>query len=394
MSTNEPIPRRGLKGGIAALGVALVLALLLVCAVAAHVAGVADFQFQAQSAAAQNAQQCTDASDVDTTQLTSQVNRLLEGSNDIHVSGLSEPKEQLSNAKAIVAVGVQLHVPARGQIIALATALQESGLRNISYGDRDSVGLFQQRPSQGWGTRSQLMTPVYAAKKFYSALKSVKNWQQMPLTVAAQKVQKSGRPSAYAPHEPLATALQKAIAPSLGAAADTGQSTLGATPVSLGCAGGDPSDGTQYGAIKAGTLPKNYTIPATTKPAARTAIQWALQQLGGPYQWGGSCTSPRGNQPQQRCDCSSLMQRAYGVAGRTISRTTYTQIHDGTPIPPRADALQPGDLVFTEGTAARPEHVAMALGHGLVVHAPRPGRVIEVAALKTHGRILAVSRIA
>lgn len=97
--------------------------------------------------------------------------------------------------------------------------------------------------------------------------------------------------------------------------------------------------------------------------------------------------------PSGRCDCSSLMQRAYGVAGIQITRTTYTQIHDGRAVPANAKSLQPGDLVFTEGSATRPEHVAMAIGDGLLVHAPKPGRVVEVAKVATHGTILVVRRI-
>jgi cell wall-associated NlpC family hydrolase len=211
----------------------------------------------------------------------------------------------------------------------------------------------------------------------------------MPITVAAQKVQKSRYPDAYAKHEPLATALQNAIAPTLGASVDTPNGAV-ANPFSTNCA---PTDGSAYGTIEAGKLPDGYVIPADASPAARTAIQWALQQLGTPYQWGGNCTDPHGSDPTGRCDCSSLMQRAYGVAGIQITRTTYTQIHDGRAVPASANSLQPGDLVFTEGTAARPEHVAMALGDGLLVHAPRPGRDVEVAKVATHGTILVVRRI-
>ncbi|MER7684855.1 NlpC/P60 family protein [Streptomyces sp. NPDC097610] len=85
--------------------------------------------------------------------------------------------------------------------------------------------------------------------------------------------------------------------------------------------------------------------------------------------------------------------RQVDVASIQISRTTYTQIHDGRAVPTNARALQPGDLVFTEGSAARPEHVAMTIGHGLLVHAPRPGRVIEVAKVAMHGIHLVARRI-
>ena len=109
--------------------------------------------------------------------------------------------EQMSNAATIVAVGKQLNVPDYGWVIALAAAMQESGLRNLNYGDRDSLGLFQQRPSQGWGNANQILNPAYAATQFYQHLLAVPNWQQMALTEAAQAVQNSGLPDAYAPHE-------------------------------------------------------------------------------------------------------------------------------------------------------------------------------------------------
>ncbi|MFJ8856112.1 C40 family peptidase [Streptomyces sp. NPDC102437] len=356
-------------------------------AIAAHVAGLG--QSEAEAAAAQA--QCTvpgAGPDADTAQITQQVQAVLAGSTStVSVPGLPAPKEQLPNAKSIVATGIQLDVPARGQVIALATALQESGLRNLDHGDRDSIGLFQQRPSQGWGTRAQIMNPVYSATKFYRTLKSLKDWQDMPLTVAAQKVQKSGLPDAYAKHETLATSLQRAIAPTLGAPAAGG--TPAAAGLGAGC--GTAAD-VDYGNIPPGALPKGYQIPLTAPVQARNAIRWALAQLGTPYQWGGTCTDPHGSNPRDRCDCSSLMQRAYGVAGIEITRTTYTQINDGRAV--SEDELQPGDLVFTNGTASRPEHVSMVIGDGLVVHAPRPGRVVEVAELATHGTILVARRIA
>ncbi|MET7714851.1 NlpC/P60 family protein [Streptomyces sp. NPDC005407] len=368
----------------------IALAIVLLGAIAAHVVGIG--QSEAEAAAAQN--QCDAGGavgmDVDTAEVAQQVKAVLAGSTgDVKVSGLPSPKEQVPNAKVIVATGVQMKFSARGQVIALATALQESGLRNLDHGDRDSLGLFQQRPSQGWGTRAQILDPVYASTKFYKALKSLKDWESMPLTVAAQKVQKSGEPDAYAKHEALATALQQAIAPTLGAAA---VAPSGAPAVSGGFGAGCVTQaGTDYGDIPAGTLPEGYQIPAGAPMQARNAIRWALGQLGTPYQWGGTCTNPHGSNPRDRCDCSSLMQRAYGVAGIEISRTTYTQIKDGRAV--SANALQLGDLVFTEGSASRPEHVAMFIGDGLVVHAPRPGRVVEVAKLSTHGKILVARRI-
>lgn len=112
------------------------------------------------------------------------------------------------NAQVIVNVGRQLGVPDYGIVVALATAMQESSLRNIDYGDRDSVGLFQQRPSFGWGSVEQILDPAYAARAFYTGtpggnrgLLDIGGWQSMTLTQAAQAVQISAHPTAYAKWE-------------------------------------------------------------------------------------------------------------------------------------------------------------------------------------------------
>jgi hypothetical protein len=114
--------------------------------------------------------------------------------------------EQIANAATIVAVGKRMQVPEHGLVIAIATALQESGLRNLDHGDRDSLGLFQQRPSQGWGTPTQLTDPTYAATAFYRRLLEVPGWQQMSVNQAAQAVQRSATPTPTAttnpPHAP------------------------------------------------------------------------------------------------------------------------------------------------------------------------------------------------
>ena len=109
--------------------------------------------------------------------------------------------EQAVNATIITSVALTRGLPARAVTIALTTAYQESGIRNLDYGDRDSVGLFQQRPSQGWGSEKQLMDPYYASNKFYDALAKIKNWQTRDLTEVAQAVQVSGHPEAYRDHE-------------------------------------------------------------------------------------------------------------------------------------------------------------------------------------------------
>ncbi len=109
--------------------------------------------------------------------------------------------DQAHYASIIVGVSVRRDLPPRAATIALATAYQETGIRNLDYGDRDSVGLFQQRPSQGWGTEKQLMDPYYATNKFYNALLKVKNWSSRDITEVAQAVQRSAYPEAYRDHE-------------------------------------------------------------------------------------------------------------------------------------------------------------------------------------------------
>lgn len=118
---------------------------------------------------------------------------------------------QMANAATIAAVGVRKGMPERAVIVALATAFQESKLENLTGGDRDSVGLFQQRPSQGWGTPEQIRDPRYAARKFYDALRKVRGWEQMRVTDAAQRVQRSAYPEAYGKWEDESTVLTRAL---------------------------------------------------------------------------------------------------------------------------------------------------------------------------------------
>ncbi|MFN2537312.1 MAG: hypothetical protein ABR549_04060 [Mycobacteriales bacterium] len=126
--------------------------------------------------------------------------------------------EQAANAATVAAVGKRLGMPDHAVTVALATALQESKLRNLDYGDRDSLGLFQQRPSQGWGTPAQVRDPVRSSVSFYTHLRRVRGWQALPVTVAAQRVQRSGAPSAYAQWEDAARQLARALTGELPAA--------------------------------------------------------------------------------------------------------------------------------------------------------------------------------
>ncbi|MEU9555903.1 heavy metal transporter [Streptomyces fumanus] len=169
--------------------------------------------------------------------------------------------EQAVNAATITAVGTTRDLPERAMAIALATALQESALRNIDHGDRDSLGLFQQRPSQGWGSPRQIMQPTYAAGKFYDHLVKVPGYTKLPLTVAAQRVQRSGFPDAYARHEPDATLL---------AAALTGHSAATLTCTGL------PTTGTR------GARGPDAVRAALARDFGREALQPAGAEVSGP----------------------------------------------------------------------------------------------------------------
>ena len=114
-------------------------------------------------------------------------------------------------AALIAAIGMQRGLPPRAVSIALATAYQESKIQNLPGGDADSLGLFQQRPSQGWGTSAQIMDPVYATNAFYNALVKIPDYESLAITVAAQEVQHSAYPSAYAQHEVEARVLASAL---------------------------------------------------------------------------------------------------------------------------------------------------------------------------------------
>jgi hypothetical protein len=128
---------------------------------------------------------------------------------------------QTRYAATITALAVKRGLPPRAATIAIATAIQESKLRNLRYGDRDSIGLFQQRPSQGWGTEQQILDPVYATNRFYDALVKVQGYESMEITKVAQEVQRSAYPEAYADHEQEGRILASALS--------------GHSPAGLGC---------------------------------------------------------------------------------------------------------------------------------------------------------------
>jgi len=295
--------------------------------------------------------------------------------------------DQVAMAATIVSVGTQMGVPVRGWVIAVATAIQESSLRNPAGGDQDSIGLFQQRPSQGWGTPEQLHDPVYASQQFFTKLLTIPNWQSMALTDAAQAVQRSATPDAFATWEPDATMLVNTIG--TGAFWD---SSAGSVDTAAFACDADGGDGQPNG--DAMSLPADYALPPTTPATVVTAIFWALGQLGTPYHFGGDCTAAHSGNPAQQCDCSSLVQQAYRAAGITLPRTTAEQISAGTAV---ADVsqMQPGDLLFipgSNGTPDHPGHVGLYLGDGLLVQAPHTGDVVKISKVSSWANQISIIR--
>lgn len=243
--------------------------------------------------------------------------------------------EQRQNAATIIAVAQQKGAPPRAWLVALATAKQESDLRNINYGDRDSLGLFQQRPSQGWGTPAQVTDPVYSTTTFLDHLLQVPGWERLPVTVAAQTVQRSAFPDAYAKWEGLAADLIGQLA---GVA--------------------DP----------AGCGPDSASLP---EGAARAAIQFALGELGKPYVWGA--TGPN------TYDCSGLILRAFQAAGIDLPRVSREQFDSGGHVP--VAQAQAGDLLFYATDPTDPatiHHVMLYMGDDRMVEAPYSGEAVRV----------------
>lgn len=273
---------------------------------------------------------------------------------------------QINHAAAIAAEGSKMGVSAKGQQIALMTAMQESTMRNLSNlrnqpesanypadgdgGDHDSVGLFQQRP--GWGSVKQRMTPADSARRFYGGPKGPnkgsppglldkKGWEQMRPGKAAQTVQVSAFPDAYDKWEPFAKELLEVVA---------GISPMGGTD----CA-------------SQGEESISDEVAGAPSAAAAKAVNAAKSQLGKPYIWGGN--GPKGY------DCSGLTKYAYGKAGINLPRLSYDQDKVGKKI--SKDALSPGDLIYWKNSW----HVAMYIGGGKVIHAPKPGDVVKIVPL-------------
>lgn len=257
-------------------------------------------------------------------------------------NGLPFTAEQVSNAQTIVGVGRQKGIPPYGWLIAVTAAMTESTLNNLTHGDRDSLGLFQMRPSMGWGTPEQLTNPTYAAGKFYDVLTTtVPGWESMQVGEAAQAVERSGFPGAYQPNADVARALIQ-------------------DPVVMGasCA--------TTGGVVSGTEIQQKVVAA------------ALSQLGMPYAWGGGDW----NGPTYGIeygsgtfgfDCSGLTGYAwYQGSGGAVAMGTFTGDQDAATVPVTKEQIQPGDLFFFPG------HVGMYDGKGGMIQAPHTGAFVEV----------------
>jgi peptidoglycan DL-endopeptidase CwlO len=246
--------------------------------------------------------------------------------------------DQLANARTVIDTGRSLNIPDRGLVVAVATALQESTLQNLTWGDRDSVGLFQQR--NAWGSTAERTDPATAASMFYTGgragqpgLIDISGWSGMSIAAAAQAVQRSQFPFAYAKWESLAASLVRSV--------------IGNDP--LGCTD----------AI-AGTLPTG---------AVGKMLETALAQQGDPYVWGA--TGP------DAFDCSGLVVYSWRQAGYQVTVRTAAQMYElSTPV--KAGSEQPGDLLFGEFGPAGAGHVMIVVRPGVAVQAPSTGRNVEV----------------
>lgn len=248
--------------------------------------------------------------------------------------------EQHQIAAAIVGIGQQRDLPPRAWQVAIQAGKTESNLANLGHGDRDSLGIFQMRPSMGWGSHAQLQDVEYQVHKFYDTLLDVPGWEDMRPGDAAQKVERSGFPDRYHQWEQLATTLIQ----DLGGVSD---------PTGCGSGGGNPD---------------------APNPAAEKAIEAALSVQGAPYVWGAK--GPR------EFDCSGLVHWAYQQAGVTLPAGSWMQWEAGDKVP--LDQAQPGDLVFWASDPADPDsihHVAMHLGGDQIVQAPYSGQPVQTTPL-------------
>lgn len=301
------------------------------------------------------------------------------------ITGHPLDPEQLANSQIIIATTAGRGLPAAAAVVALATALQESGLRNLPHGDRDSLGLFQQRGS--WGPASVRLDPIASTGLFLDALTTVADWARLPVTVASDLVQHSAHPWAVAKWETLAAALVAEHADAFTTTpAPTGPEAL-ARPALCPGQGADTNPASVDARVDS-SLSAAGLAPVTGPQAA--VVAFALAQLGKPYVWGA--TGPGSY------DCSGLTMRAWAAAGVPIPRTTFLQVDTGIPIG-STGSLAPGDLLFTAGTgtATRPGHVGLYIGtingNPALVQAPRTGKPVQITPLSAWvSQIVAIRR--
>ena len=329
------------------------------------------------------------------------------------IAHLQLDAEQMSNAQTIVTVTASRRLPASAAIIAVATAYQESKLRNVLVElDHDSEGLFQLRV--GLWTKAVADDPVRSVNWFLDGLAGVPNWQQLPLTIAAQAVQHSAHPDAYAPWQPLAIGIVGQLWPAaaagpvavdvVGNAGPNPKPARGSTTTSTDvtipvdaalCPGGGGGIPVAGGGPAATTVPAGLSL--TGSPAGIAAVRFALAQLGKPYRWGAAGPGAY--------DCSGLTMAAWATAGVALPHFTGAQVSVGIPEPTDLSSASAGDLVFiagTDGTPTNPGHEGMVAGsvnepdgrHLLLIQAPHTGADVQlVGAGRWAGLIVAVRHI-
>lgn len=324
--------------------------------------------------------------------MTQQCQQQLQSQGISADTGVSFGPGPVNNGRAVIAAGVQMKIPEKGIVIGLAVGLEESGLRNLANSnvpaslgiphegvghDGQSVGIMQQQP--WWGTLRDLMTPGVAAQKFFRALLKVGGWQNMAPTVAAQTVQQSAFPDAYAAFVAQATVFYRQHLHEV--LASSGQSTP--PPAASDDNGRDACGVAREGSEQA---PTNLS-PGTAAGVA--AARAAEKELGLPYVWGGgTINGPTGG----GFDCSGLVLYAiYQGSGHRIAlpHLTYDQVHYGRSVP--RNAVQPGDMLFLNPDSRGPGHVALIINPTTIIEAPDFGIPVKLSPFPAH--FVAIKRV-